>query len=59
MSKLQADFRGRIGMDEIDDTGPRRLLLVVPQTGAAGRDAGAPPDAGHLGEDQAGAADRA
>ena len=59
VSKLQADLCGRIGVDEIDDPRPRRLLLVVPQAGAARRDAGVAADAGHLGEDQPGAADRA
>ena len=53
------DLRGRIGMDEIDDAPPRGLLLVVPQSGAARRDAGVAGDAGHLGEDQSGAADGA
>jgi hypothetical protein len=59
MSKLQADLCRRIGVDEIDDPHPRRLLLVVPQTSTAGRDAGVAADAGHFREDQASAADRA
>ena len=44
MAELQRDLRGRIGMDEIDDAPPRGLLLVVPQAGAAGRDAGVAAD---------------
>ena len=59
MAELQADLCGRIGVNEIDDPRPRRLLLVVPQPGAARRDAGVAADAGHLGEHQSGAADRA
>ena len=59
MAKLQADFGGRIGVHEIDDAGPRRLLLVVPKPGAARRDAGVAADAGHFGEDQPGATDGA
>ena len=59
VAELQADLRRRIGVDEIDDARPRRLLLVVPQAGAARRDPGVAADAGHLGEDQPGAADRA
>ncbi len=59
MAKLQADFGGGIGVDEINDARPRGLLLVVPQASTARRDAGVAADAGHLGEDQPGAADGA
>ena len=59
MTELQAELRGRVGVDEIDDPLPGRLLLVVPQARAAERDARLGRDAGHLGEDQPGAADGA
>src|SRR5207237_8161334 len=55
VAELQGNFRGGIGMDEIDDAPPRRFLLVVPQPGAAWRDASIATDAGHLGKDQTGA----
>ena len=50
VSKLQADLCRRIGVDEIDDARPGCLLLVVPQSGAARRDAGVAAHASHLGE---------
>ena len=59
MAELQADLGRRIGVDEIDDAPPRGFLLVVPQPGAARRDAGVAADAGHFGKNQPGAADGA
>ena len=56
---FRRDLCRRVDMDEIDDPAPGGFLLVVPQSGAAGCDARIPADAGHLGEDQTGAADRA
>ncbi len=59
MAELQAELRRRIGVHEIDDALPRRFLRVGIEPGAAGRDARVRRHAGHLGEDQAGAADGA
>jgi hypothetical protein len=59
MPELQADLRRRLRMHEIDDAPPPGLVLVVPQPGAAMRDAGVGPNAGHLGEEEAGPADGA
>ena len=39
MAELHADLHRRFGMNEIDDALPAAFLLVVPQTGAARRDA--------------------
>src|SRR5215469_489232 len=45
-------------MDERDDTSPRGLLFIVPESRAARRDAGVAGDTGHFSEDQSGTADR-
>jgi hypothetical protein len=52
MAELKADFRPRIGMDEIDDALPRGDVIVVPHAGAAGADPSFGRDASHLGEDE-------
>src|SRR5205085_7251679 len=54
MAELQADLRGGIVVDEIDDAPPRRFLLVGPEPRATGRYAGGRRDAGHYREDQTG-----
>ena len=59
MAELEADLRLRLGVDEIDDALPGRDVLGVIEPGAAGGDAAFRRHAGHLGEDQAGAAHRA
>src|SRR2546430_17519132 len=56
MAELQANFRVRISVNEIDDAVPYGFLLVVPETRATMRDTRIAADAGHLGEDQPGAA---
>ena len=43
MAELQAELRAGVGVDEIDDALPGRLLRVVVHAGAAGRDARRPP----------------
>ena len=52
MADLAADLRLGLGMDEIDDPLPRRLMLGRIKARAAGRDAALGRDAGHLGVDQ-------
>ena len=59
MAELEADLRLRIGVAEVDDLFPRGDMLVVPHAGAAGADPAFGRDAGHLGEDEPRAADRA
>ncbi len=59
MAELDAGLGVADRMDEIDQPPPARLLLVVPQAEAAGRDARVRRDAGHLGEHEPGAAHRA
>ena len=59
MAELEADLRLGIGVDEIDDALPRGDLGLVPHAGAAGADPALGRDAGHLGEDQPRAAERA
>ena len=59
MAELQAEFRRRVGVHEIDDALPRRLVRVGVEAGAAVGDARERRHAHHLGEDQPGAADRA
>ena len=56
MAELAADLRVGLGVDEIDDALPRRLVLRRVQAGAARRDAAFRADAGHLDADQPGAA---
>ncbi len=56
MAELDGDLRVGLGVDEIDDALPGRLVLGRVEAGAAGRDAPLRRDAGHLGEDEAGAA---
>ena len=56
MAELQADLRVGLGVHEIDDALPGRLVLGLVGAGAAGRDAALGRDAGHLGVDEAGAA---
>src|SRR5688572_5543972 len=46
-------------MHELDDPPPRVALRLVPEPGAAGRDAALRRHAGHLGVDEPGAAERA
>ena len=53
------NFGAGVGVHEIDDALPGRLLRVVVHAGAAGRDARLRRDVGHLGEHQPRAADRA
>ena len=59
MADLQAEFRLRIRVNEVDDALPGLFLRVVPQAGAARRDAALRRHAGHLGVHQPGAAGRA
>ena len=56
MPELDGDLGVRLGVDEIDDALPGRFVLGRIEAGAAGRDAALGRDAGHLGEDQPGAA---
>ena len=56
MAELAADFRVGLGVDEIDDAFPRRLVLRRVHARAAGRDAAFRAHAGHLDADEAGAA---
>ena len=56
MAELAADFCVGLGVDEIDDALPRRLVRRRIHAGAAGRDAAFRADAGHLDADEAGAA---
>jgi hypothetical protein len=48
-----------VAVHEVDDALPRGDVLVVPDAGAARRDAALGETFGHLGEHEAGAADRA
>ena len=59
MADLHAELRRRVLVHEIGDPFPRRLLVVVPDSGAAGRDPRVGSDAAHLGIDQPGTAQRA
>ncbi len=54
-----AIFARRVGVHEVDDARPGRLVLVLVHPRAAGRDAPVRRDAGHLGEHQPRAALRA
>ena len=56
MAQLDCNFRVRLGVDEIDDALPGRLVRGRIEAGAAGRDAPLRRDAGHLGVDEPGAA---
>ena len=56
MAELDRDLRVGLGMDEIDEPLPGALVLVGVEAGAAGRDAPLRRNAGHFGEDEAGAA---
>src|SRR5262245_4799077 len=56
MAELAADFRVGLGVNEIDDTRPRPLVLGRIHPGTAGRDPPLGTDAGHLGTDQSGTA---
>ena len=59
MSELQTDLCLRIRMHELDDAPPCGRVLGQIHAGAAGRDAAVLRDARHLGEHEAGAAERA
>jgi len=59
VAELQAELGAGVGVDEIDDALPRRLLGIVVHAGAAGADSRLLRHVGHLGEHEAGAADRA
>ncbi len=59
MAELQAELGLRLRVHEIDDALPRRLVRVAVHAGATRRDARLLRHVGHLGEHQAGAADRA
>ena len=50
---------GELRVHEVDDAPPGVALRLVPEPGAAGRDAALRRHAGHLGEDEPGAAERA
>ena len=56
MAELEADFRVGLGVDEVDDPLPRRDMLGRVHAGAAWRDPPFRRNAGHFGDDQAGAA---
>jgi hypothetical protein len=58
MTELHADPGGRVRMHEFHDSFPGRLLFVVPEASATGRDARLGRDTGHFGEHQACAAGR-
>ena len=57
MGKLQAELGAGVGVDEVDDAPPRGDVLGLVHAGTARRDAGLSGDIGHLGIDEAGAAD--
>ena len=59
MAQLHADFRAAVLMHEVDDARKCRLLRVVVQARATGRDACIRRRAGHLDEYEARAANRA
>ena len=52
MAELRADLRIRLGMDEIDQPLPRRLVFRLVEAGAARRDAPFGRHAGHLDIDE-------
>ena len=59
MTELKADFRLGLRVHEIDDALPLSDVLVVPHARTSGANAALRRHAGHLGEEQAGAAHRA
>jgi hypothetical protein len=59
VAQLQADLCAALAVHKVDDARERRLLRVVPQPRAAGRDAAFGCRAGHLHHHQRRAAQRA
>ena len=56
MAELHAEFGSRLGMHEIDDPFPRRLMGIAVHAGTTRRDPGVRGHVGHLREHEAGAA---